>query len=312
MIRGQTWKVDSSDAGSRLDLFVLKRVPSSTRSLAEEAVAQGLVLLNGKRSAKGVRLQAGDEVRVEELFEKSDLVVMPDPLVTLSVIHEDDAMVVFDKPSGMPVHPLKPGEKGTLANGMAARYPDLARIGDDLLFPALVHRIDTDTSGLVIAARSAEVYAFLREEFRARRVRKEYTALVRGVVKESGWLEHFLAHRRGEGHHMIAVESGERAEKLKAMRAVTEYAVKQSFAAHTLLDVLIHTGVTHQIRCQLAAAGWPIVGDALYGAGHAELGLTRQFLHASGMVLKHPATGQETRFESPLPQDLRAALALLA
>lgn len=308
MIRGQTWKVDSSGADSRLDLFVLSQASSSTRSLVEDAVAQGLILVNGRKSAKGLRVHEGDEVRVEALYEKSDLAVTPDPGVALSVLHEDEALVVFDKPAGMPVHPLKPGEMGTLANGMVARYPELAGIGDDLLFPALVHRIDTDTSGLVIAARSAEAYAFLREEFRCRCVRKEYTALVHGVVKGGGRLEHLLAHRREEGHRMVAVEPGERAERLKAMRAVTEYTVKRSFAAHTLLDVVIQTGVTHQIRCQLEAAGWPIVGDTLYGGQDAGLGLSRQFLHASGLVLTHPNTRKDVRFESALPQDLLAVL----
>jgi len=308
MIRGQTWEVDPSDAAARLDLFVLAKVPSSSRSLVEQAVAAGAILLNGRASAKGARLQAGDRVTVAELLEKADLVVAPDPSVALQVLHEDETLIVFDKPAGLPVHPLKPGEKGTLAGGMVARYPELAVIGDDPLFPALVHRIDTDTSGLVMAARSPEAYAFLREEFRQRRVRKEYTALVLGVVKGAGRLEHLLAHRRGPEHRMVVVEPGEKAERLKAMRAVTEYAVKRAMEACTLLDIVIHTGVTHQIRCQLAEAGWPIAGDALYGPGDTGLGLSRQFLHASGLTLAHPATRVETRFESPLPPDLLAAL----
>ncbi|MBN1269524.1 MAG: RluA family pseudouridine synthase [Kiritimatiellae bacterium] len=307
------WTVTPEEGEERLDLHILRRFPASLRSLVQDAIRAGQALVNGGPVRKGMKLEAGDEVHVIRLLEAADLKVQPDPALTLNIVHEDADLLILDKPPGMPVHPLKPLETGTLANALVARYPSLAGVGDDPLFPALVHRIDTDTSGLVAAARTNAAYTFLREEFRRRHVRKEYVALVRGVVGGPGRLDDFLAHDPARRGRMRIVEENGTSRRLRPMRAVTEYRPSQRFREYTLLDVTIRTGVTHQIRAQLAAAGHPIVADRVYGGGRArgELGLERHFLHASGLEIAHPRTGQRIRFRSPLPADLRAALEAL-
>lgn len=300
-------------AGLRLDRFIVQNVPSSTRALVLEAIVEGRVLLNGRRAAKGTKLRAGDDVRIARLPEQADRRAQPDPSVKLQIVFEDEDLLVLDKPARMPVHPLKISETGTLANGLIAAYPQLATVGDDPLFPALVHRIDTDTSGLVLAAKNDVAYAFLRDEFGRRWVCKEYTALVRGGAPDPGRLEHFLAHDPSRRGRMLAFADRPAAPGLRPMQAVTEYRVSKRCEGYSLLDVVIRTGVTHQIRCQLATAGYPIAGDTLYGGPGpgGELGLSRHFLHAAALEITHPRTRERVRFTAPLPQDLTLALTRL-
>ncbi|OQA25109.1 MAG: Ribosomal large subunit pseudouridine synthase D [Verrucomicrobia bacterium ADurb.Bin345] len=310
MIEGAQVTASGTDDGSRVDAFLLARFPSSTRALVRKALADEKVLLNNRPAAKGARVRAGDSLRILLLHERQDLRVRPDPEAPLQVVFEDDALLVLNKPPGMPVHPLRVAETGTLANALVARHPALAEIGDDPLFPALAHRLDTDTSGLVVAARTSDAYAFLRQQFRGRKVLKEYAALVRGVTPERGKLEHYLVHNPARRGQMIASREAPARKGLRPMRAVTEYRRARAFSECTLLDVIIRTGVTHQIRCQLAAAGFPIAGDALYGgpvrAGQTDL--PRHFLHAASLTFQHPTTHESVRFEAPLPDDLQRVL----
>jgi len=305
--------VDADLAGERLDRFVVRSISSTTRSLVLDAITRGDVLINGRKAAKGKKVAAGQEVTVRNLLERADIRVQPNSEMALDVIHEDDVLLVLDKPANVPVHPLKPDETGTLANALIARYPDLQEVGDDPLFPALVHRIDTDTSGIVIAAKTPEAYGALRDAFRSRQVRKEYIALVHGKMEGAGRLEHVLEHDPARRGRMRVVRPDRNPSGERPMRAITDYAVTQSFSGYTLLDVRIPTGVTHQIRCQLAAEGHPVVGDRVYGDESAEtLGLDGQFLHAAAVEIPHPRTGLKERFSSALPGNLKGALKRLS
>jgi 23S rRNA pseudouridine1911/1915/1917 synthase len=293
--------VAEAEAGKRLDRLILDRWPGCARSLVVAAIEQGSVLVNGRQALKGCKVAADDVIRITELAEKSDVRVAANPDLPLRVVYEDEALLAFDKPAGMFVHPLSFRETTTLANAMIARYPALAGVGGPPLMPALLHRIDVETSGLVLAARTPAAYANLREQFRCQTVRKIYLALVRGAVDRPGVIESLLVHRAGSRHRMEVLGDQPPPGGQSPMRAVTAYEPGQEGGGVTRLKVTIFTGVTHQIRCQLAHAGHPIVGDRLYG-DERESGFTRHHLHACEVTLQHPYGGRETTIRCEPPE----------
>ena len=306
MIRDQDLLVDADSAGMRLDVFIVRRFPDSPRGLVSEAITRGDVTLNGRRGDKGATLRDGDTVRIDCLPEREDVRVQPNPDILLDVVYEDAALVAVNKPANMAVHPLTFRETGTLASGLVARYPETRNLGDQPLFPAFVHRIDTDTSGLVVAARSVDAYMALRRQFQERGVRKLYTALVYGRVKEDGAVDCPLAHHPQHPGRMIVVTNARRARVSRPMRAVSRYRVLERFPGFSLLEVEIETGVTHQIRCQLASVGHAVAGDKVYAtpAERRAGGPARQFLHAARLELSHPTTSDRLTLEAPLAPDL--------
>lgn len=295
----------------RLDRAVADTFPSAPLSQIREAIANGCILVNGRPVRKGLRVRSGDTIRITELMESSDIRVYPNSAVPLDVVWEDAQILALNKAAGMPVHPLDPREMDTLANGLIARYPELAGIGDDPLFPAILHRIDTGTSGLVLAARTQAAYDALREQFRTQTVKKEYVALAHGRVTRAGTLEDFLAHQPARpGKMMVLSDETDSHKKLRPMRAVTAFRPARVCGDFTLLDVTIFTGVTHQIRCQLANIGHPLVGDEFYGAPREPRLPNRHFLHALAATYEHPGTGTRVRHTAALPPDLNEFLAL--
>ncbi len=312
MIRDTQLIVGATEAGQRLDRWLVARFPAVARAQAEEAVAAGAVLVNGRRAAKGLALATGDTVQVLQCLERSDFAGIPDATLPLDIVFSDEYLLACNKPAGMPVHPQRAGETGTLVNALLGRHPELAGLGGDAMFPAFAHRIDTETSGLVLAARTPEVYDALRTLFRTRQMHKAYVALVHGRVGQGARLDDELAHHPAQPERMLILTNRNRAKARKAMRALTEFSVAENFAKFTLLRVVIETGVTHQIRCQLAARGHAVVGDKIYGAPGADaLGLTRHFLHAARLAFVHPITAAPLALEAPLPTELTAVLTQL-
>ena len=307
MISGTQFVVSAGEDGKRLDTVVRARFPSSTAALVRRAIESDEIRLADRATSKGVKVRAGDEVRIDRLFEASDLRVAPNPNLPVEILFADDDLVAVNKPAGMAVHPLRPEETDTLANGLVARFPKIAELGDQPLLAGVAHRIDTDTSGVVLACRTVASWNSVRAQFAAQQVRKTYLALVAGRVSEPGEGTHDLAHQPSFRGRMVDARTLR--EPDRPMRAVTAYRPLRQVGAWTLLEVTIHTGVTHQIRCQLALAGHPLVGDTLYG-GPAIPGFPRQFLHASAVALEHPRTGAPLRIEAPLTEDLRAFLKL--
>lgn len=311
MIKDKEQTVDVEKDGLRLDRFIAGAFPSTTRALAVSAIEGGGILVNDRPAEKGHKLAFGDRVTVKTLAETSDVRVAPNPAIVLTVLHEDNTLIVFDKPAGIPVHPLDHTETGTLANGLVARWPELAEIGADRLFPAFVHRLDTDTSGLLVAAKTGEAYDAMREMFSGRKITKKYLALVHGDFEREGETVQHLAHSpRKKGRMVVVGESRPPGDGSKAYKAVSNFTVLKRWRTYTLVEVEMLTGITHQIRCQLAALGHPVAGDAVYGssAGETDLGLTRHFLHAARLEFQHPALKSHVVFESPLPADLQAAV----
>ncbi|MDI6774971.1 MAG: RluA family pseudouridine synthase [Verrucomicrobiota bacterium] len=292
MLTAHDITVEPAESGRRLDRVVLGRCASSSRALVLDAIGRWQVLLNGRPAGKGAKTKVGDVIRVVELAEAADVCVRPQPELPLTVIHEDADVLALDKPAGQPVQPLDFRETGTLLNAAIGRYPELQRLGDDPLLPAVIHRIDADTSGLVLAAKNEKAYANLREQFQAQTARKIYLAIVRGEARQAGRIESMLVHQSPtKGHRMIVLGDRPAPRGQKPMRAVTEYEPLECRGGRTLLRATIFTGVTHQIRCQLAHAGFPILGDRIYGADGDQS--ARLYLHAAQIAVAHPANGRE-------------------
>ena len=296
--------------GVRLDAALLSAFPTTTRAFVRDAVAAGAVLVDGRRAPKGVKLRGGERIAVGRLMEASDNLVRPNREISVSTVFEDDALLAFDKPAGLPVQPLSSSETATLMNGVVAIHPECAPLGDRPLMAGALHRIDADTSGLVLVARTARAFADLRAQFSAQTVKKTYLALVEGSVAVGGTLEHDLAHdpslhfcRMIDCRRNRLCESERR--KLKPLHAVTRYVpidhVTVENEERTLLEVTIYTGVTHQIRAQLAFAGMHIVNDRLYGAFAVER-QTGHCLHALAAAFSHPVSGEPVEIRTPYPE----------
>lgn len=304
MIQNTTFTVAEQESGQRLDTALQARFSSSSRAFCRQAIEAGGVLVNSRPCLKGHKLRAGDAVTVAALKEACDNCVAPDPSVPVRIVFEDGCLIAANKPAGLAVHPLTCEERGTLMNGLVARYPELAAVGDQPLMAGALHRIDTGTSGLVLAARTPEAFEALRAQFVAQTVEKTYFALVEGHVAVPGRLSHELAHQPGLAHCKMA-DARSLAAPDRRMRAETAYRPLELVGPYTLLEVTIRTGVTHQIRCQLALGGWPVVNDRLYGARPVE-GCARHFLHAFEARFAHPGSAQPCCLQAPLTADFLA------
>lgn len=297
MIRRRELRVERG--GVRLDAALLNAFPSSTRAFVREAVERGDILVNGRRAAKGLKLRGGETISIAELAEAADNVVQPNASVSINVVFEDESLLALDKPAGIPVQPISRGETATLMNGVVARFPECQAVGDSPLMAGALHRIDADTSGLVLVARTAQAFEALRAQFTAQTVEKTYLALVEGSVAVGGTLENDLAHDptlpfcRMIDADRNRLTMAQRAS-LRRMHAVTKFTpvahVMEENEERTLLEVKIFTGVTHQIRAQLAFAGMHIVNDRLYGAFAVE-NMRGHCLHALGARFEHPTGG---------------------
>lgn len=306
MIEKLEWTEVAPAPGLRLDACVLARCPSSTRGLVVRAIGSSDVLLNGRLAPKGTRVVSGDRISVLRLLEPVDPWVVPQAELPLSVLAEDPEFVALDKPAGMAVHPLAPGETGTLANALAARFPECVRAGDEPAMAGILHRLDGGTSGIILAARTAAAHDAIRGQFRRHTVEKTYLAVVAGGVACEGRVESLLAHTPGDRGRMRVIVDDTDARGERAMRAVTEYEPLATMGGATLLRIRIETGVTHQIRCQMAAIGHPIMGDRVYGSDPSGRGLARHLLHAAAIVFARPRDGVRVRIESPQPPEFQA------
>jgi 23S rRNA pseudouridine1911/1915/1917 synthase len=261
--------------------------------LAERLVTGGAVLVDGKRRPKSHRLAGGEHIDVELPAARA---LVPIEL-SLAVVHEDEQLLVVDKPAGLVAHPAGPDERATLAHGLLA----LGAAGGDPERPGLVHRLDRDTSGLLVVARSEEAHARLAEAIRERRVERHYLALVVGSPRSrTGRIEAPIGRdRRDRTRRSLDTET--------PRDAVTWFEVQEILGRRALLEVRLETGRTHQIRVHLEAIDLPVCGDPVYGVA-GDLLLERQFLHAHRLRFEHPFTGAELDLSSPLPPDLAGAL----
>lgn len=320
--------VTAAEAGERLDAFLAARLEGISRTSVKRLVEDGDVLVSGRASKPSFKLRGGERVEVE--LPAPPAVELVPEAIPLDVVFEDDDLVVVNKPAGMVVHPAAGVHSGTLANALAHRFheSEISNLESEIsnpeseishqlrLRPGIVHRLDRDTSGLIVVAKNARAHEHLSEQFRARDVHKSYAALVHGRVREeAGRIEQPVGRDPRNRTRMAVVARGGR-------DALTLWRVRRTYDRFTLLDVKIKTGRTHQIRVHLAHIKHPVVGDSVYGGGRdsqiqlpalrARLAaLGRQFLHAARLAFNHPRTGERLLFEAPLPPELQVFLDVL-
>jgi 23S rRNA pseudouridine1911/1915/1917 synthase len=336
------FRAGEADAGARLDAFLAARVEDVSRTRLKHAIEDGDVLVAGRAAKPSYKLRAGDLVELETPAPPASNFTPED--IPLDIIFEDDSLIVLNKPAGMVVHPAAGVSSGTLANALAFRFqntavgmrsdadspardsesaaqnsmltnPPAASRQPQYPRPGIVHRLDRDTSGLMVVAKSESAHEHLADQFRAREVFKSYVALVHGRVKEeSGSVEEPLARDPRQRTRMAVVRGGRPSLSL--------YRVRRPYERFTLLDVQIKTGRTHQIRVHLAHLKHPVVGDKVYNGGRdttvsdvrvraAIRAMGRQFLHAERLGFRHPRTGESLRFDAPLPAELSRMLEAL-
>jgi 23S rRNA pseudouridine1911/1915/1917 synthase len=290
-------RVPDAAAGERLDRFLAAIPEVGSRTAAERLLAARDVLLDGARPPKSHRLKGGEEIELElPVAEPPDLV--PERM-ELEIPYEDEDLLVVDKPAGLVVHPAPGHRTATLVHGLLGH--EVAG-GDHPQRPGIVHRLDRDTSGLLVVARSAEMHRRLQSLVRRRVLEREYLALVVGRPHSyRGRIEAPIGRDRDDPtRHSL--------DTATPREAVTHFEVAELLPEHALLRIRLETGRTHQIRVHLAAIGLPIAGDPVYGRP-SELGLRRQFLHAARLAFPHPRTGRRVEVASPLPPELESALA---
>ena len=304
-----TFRAAGEDAGTRLDAYLAARINDWSRARIHRLIEDGDVLVGGRTVKPSYKLRDADEIEVE-LTSAAPTEFTPED-IPLEIVYEDDCLVVVNKPAGMVVHPAAGISSGTLANALAFHFQQLStRAG--AARPGIVHRLDRDTSGLVMVAKTEAAHEKLADQFRAREVFKSYVALVHGrVAKESGSIDQPIARDPGNRTRMAVVRGGRPSLSL--------YRVRRAFDRFTLLDVEIKTGRTHQIRVHLQWLKHPVVGDAVYGGGRDKTvqdvqvrarinALNRQFLHAEQLGFRHPNTDEPLRFTAPLPGELTKVL----
>jgi len=283
-------------AGVRLDKYVGEEYPELSRTHAQKLIAGGYITVNDHVAKAGLKLSVGDRIKI----------VLPPPAPTplspeaipLDIIYEDDDLLVVDKPAGLTVHPAPGHPSHTLINAILSYFPHLADIGDSLR-PGVVHRLDKDTSGVMLVAKNSVAQASLSEQFKTHSVVKAYLVLVKGhLTPANGIIEADIGRDPRNRKRMAVVTRGREAR--------TEYQVVKYIGDYTLLEVRPETGRTHQIRVHLAAIGYPVVGDPVYGVKSPHL--SRQFMHASRLGFKLPSSGEYVEFTSQLPPDLEQAM----
>jgi 23S rRNA pseudouridine1911/1915/1917 synthase len=298
--------IGAEQAGQRLDRYLVQAMQDMSRTAIQRLIAGGAVLVNGKASKAGYLLRAGDSIRVVALASHESHETARPLAMPLDIIYEDADILVVDKPAGLVVHPAPGHHDDTLVNALLAYLPDVQATDAGSPGPraGIVHRLDKDTSGLLIVAKNARARMALVEQMKRREITKRYLALVEGVVSlDRGSIDAPIGRDPRNRQQMAITAIGSR-------EARTHFRVVQRFARHTLLLLELETGRTHQIRLHLKAIGHPVVGDPVYGSGTVlkRAPLKRQFLHACQLQFRHPITGQLLELEAPLPDELQAVL----
>jgi len=300
-----TIRVDVTDSGKRLDLLVASRIEDCSRSFAATLIRDGKIRVLGEEKKPGYRVRAGEEIR-GHIPPPEPVLFEPEP-IPIHILHEDDDIIVVNKQPGLVVHPAPGHYSGTLVNGLLYHCPNLQGIGGAVR-PGIVHRLDKDTSGVLVVAKNSGAHHGLSDQFKRRTIRKKYLALVHGKMKAD-----FGTISLPIGRHPVDRKKMSTHSK-KSRNAETTWTVKERFILATLIDIDLKTGRTHQIRVHCAAINHPVMGDPVYGGrrrrmpiettpGH-RLSVPRQMLHARRLEFTHPSTHANLSFEAPIPSDM--------
>ena len=286
----KTYKVEEI---GRLDKVVSNLEQKISRETIQRMIKTGKILVNGKQEKASYKTTVGDVITLEE--EIPEEIELKPQEMPLDIIYEDEDMLVINKEKGIVVHPGNGNPDGTLANAVMAKCKgSLSGIGGKIR-PGIVHRIDKDTSGLIIVAKNDTAHLNLSKQIQDRKVKKTYIALVRGVIKENEATINMPIGRSSKDRKKMAVTKD-------GKEAITHFKVLKRYNGFTLLEVKIETGRTHQIRVHLSEIGYPVVGDEVYSNGKNPFGVKGQMLHAEKLELKHPRTGKDLTFEAPVPK----------
>ncbi|MDA0733773.1 MAG: RluA family pseudouridine synthase [Chloroflexi bacterium] len=287
-----------SEGNLRLDQFLANQSMQLTRSRLHALISEGQVRLNGSLAKPSQKVRSGDNISLV-VPPPRELDLTPEP-IPLAVVYQDSQLIVINKPAGLSVHPGPGHPSGTLVNALLACCPDIQGIGGALR-PGIVHRLDKDTSGLMMVAKTDRAHLHLSEQIKSRLVTKGYTALASGAMKsQEGVIDAPIARDPRNRKKMAVVDGGKESR--------TRYRVVKQFDAGSLLEIYLESGRTHQIRVHLAHLGHPLVGDSVYGKRSPVLG--RQFLHAHHLSFEHPVGGERLDFRTDLPEDLDLALSI--
>lgn len=285
--------VEKEEKGKRLDSYIANKSEKITRTFAEKLIKNGEVLVNNKKQKVAYKINEGDIITIEKQEAKD--IKLKAQNIPVDIIYEDDDIIVVNKPKGMVVHPANGNPDGTLVNAIMAICKDsLSGIGGEIR-PGIVHRLDKDTSGLLIIAKNDEAHVNVSEQIKNHEVKKTYIALVRGIIKENEATIDMPIGRSTSDRKKMAVNK-------KGKNAITHIKVLKRYDKYTLVEVNIETGRTHQIRVHLSYIGYPIIGDATYSNGKNEFNVQGQCLHAKKLEFVHPITGKKMELEAPLPQ----------
>lgn len=286
--------VNENDKDKRLDVYIASQDENVTRSSAQRQIEQGNVVVNGKVITKvSYKVTEGDNIEIEE--QEPVEIELKAQNIPIDVVYEDKDIIIVNKPKGMVVHPANGNPDGTLVNAIMAICKDsLSGIGGEIR-PGIVHRLDKDTSGLLIVAKNDMAHVNMSEQIKRHEVKKTYIALVRGIVKENeATIDMPIGRSNSDRKKMAVTKNGK--------NAVTHIKVLKRYDKYTLLEINIETGRTHQIRVHLAHIGYPVIGDYIYSNGKNEFGIVGQCLHAKSLEFKHPITGKDMKLEAPLPE----------
>lgn len=296
---------EERDTGMRLDQFVARSVPDMSRSHAQILISEGQVVVNGVACKASLKLVAGNEVTVD-VPEPTPMELIPEA-IPLDILYEDDDIIIVNKPAGMVVHPAPGHPTGTLVNALLHYAPGISIAGSTR--PGIVHRLDKDTSGVMVVARNDRASQYLIEQWTTGRVQKRYVALVAGSLsEEEAVIDVPVARHRTDRKRMAVDRNGK--------SATTVATVAERFGDVTMLDIDLRTGRTHQIRVHMAYIRHPIIGDSVYGGATSmriasELGVSRQMLHARSLAFALPASGEHMEFVAPVADDLQGAIGRL-
>ena len=288
----EQYKVENENC--RLDKYIAEKNSDLSRVIIQKLITEEKILVNGKKTKNSYKVNSGDVITIEELQPKEDIYLKPQKM-DLDVIFEDDNIIIVNKEKGIVVHPGNGNPDGTLANAILERCKDsLSGIGGTIR-PGIVHRIDKDTSGLIIIAKNDNAHLKISKQIQERKVSKTYIALVRGIIKENEATINMPIGRSTKDRKKMAVTKN-------GKEAITHFKVLKRYEGFTLLEVKIETGRTHQIRVHMAEIGYPIVGDEVYSNGKNPFNVKGQMLHAAKLEFVHPTTNEAVKFEAPLPQ----------
>jgi 23S rRNA pseudouridine1911/1915/1917 synthase len=294
--------VDEEQVNTRIDVFLAQQRAELSRSHIQHLIEEGSVKVNGKTTKSNYKIRQADEV-VLEIPPPVALDVVPQE-IPLDILYEDEHVVVINKARGMVVHPAAGNYNGTMVNALLDHCDDLSGI-NGVLRPGIVHRIDKDTSGVIMVAKSDQAHLSLAAQIKARTVTRKYIALVHGrIPEEKGMIDAPIARHSVDRKRMAV-------DVLRGKEAITKFRILERFAEYTVVEARLKTGRTHQIRVHMAYIGYPVVGDPKYGPKKRHFDLDGQFLHAQVLGFNHPSTGEYLEFTAPLPKLLEDILELL-